>query len=104
MRFLPVGFFSALTLFAQQNIWGPFDSAFDHFYNLEYDQAIAELSQKLGFHSSILRFTEVAAANPALVRDDHQLETVLFQSSQRFARASGRRGGAVGLSDARRVP
>src|SRR4030088_2766523 len=45
MRLLAVGFLSALTLFAQQNVWGPFDSAFDHFYNLEYDQAIAELEK-----------------------------------------------------------
>src|SRR5256885_12771818 len=50
------------------------------------DQAIAELSQKLGFHGSILGLTKVAAANPALVCDDHQLVTVLFQPSQRFAR------------------
>src|SRR5207237_7619743 len=39
------GFLSALALFAQQNVWAPFDSAFDHFYNLEYDQAIAELEK-----------------------------------------------------------
>src|ERR1700704_4474349 len=45
MQLLAVGFLSALTLFAQQNDWGPFDSAFDHFYNLEYDQAIAELEK-----------------------------------------------------------
>src|ERR1700694_4099215 len=45
MRLFAVGFFSALTLFAQQNVWAPFDSAFDHFYNLEYDQAIAELEK-----------------------------------------------------------
>src|SRR5579859_4557363 len=43
MRLFAVGFLSALTLFAQENAWAPFDSAFDHFYNLEYDQAIAEL-------------------------------------------------------------
>src|SRR4030088_1461318 len=47
MRLLAVGFLSALTLFAQQNVWGPFDSAFDHFYNLEYDQAIAELEKRV---------------------------------------------------------
>ena len=45
MRFLALGLLSALTLSAQQNVWGPFDSAFDHFYNLEYDQAIAELEK-----------------------------------------------------------
>src|SRR5580704_18930217 len=45
MRFLALGFLSALTTFAQQNVWAPFDSAFDHFYNLEYDQAIAELEK-----------------------------------------------------------
>src|SRR5438067_8522995 len=49
------------------------------------DQAIAELSQKLGFHGSILGLTEIAAPDPALVRDDDQLVTVLFQPSQRFA-------------------
>ena len=42
---LAVGFLSAWTLFGQQNAWAPFDSAFDHFYNLEYDQAIAELEK-----------------------------------------------------------
>src|SRR5438067_2723016 len=45
MRFVAFGFLSALALFAQQNVWAPFDSAFDHFYNLEYDQAIAELEK-----------------------------------------------------------
>jgi len=45
MRLLAVGFFTAWTLFGQQNAWAPFDSAFDHFYNLEYDQAIAELEK-----------------------------------------------------------
>jgi tetratricopeptide (TPR) repeat protein len=45
MRLLAVGFLSAVTLFAQQNAWAPFDSAFDHFYNLEYDQAIAVLEK-----------------------------------------------------------
>src|SRR5260370_6609400 len=45
MRLLVLGLLSALRLGAQQNVWAPFDSAFDHFYNLEYDQAIAELEK-----------------------------------------------------------
>ncbi len=45
MRLLAVGFLSAVILSAQQNVWAPFGSAFDHFYNLEYDQAIAELEK-----------------------------------------------------------
>src|SRR5438093_9128608 len=45
MRFLVAGLFSALSLFAQQTAWGPYDSSFNHFYHLEYDQAIAELEQ-----------------------------------------------------------
>jgi tetratricopeptide (TPR) repeat protein len=47
MRFPVVGLLSALTLFAQQNPWAPYDSAFNHFYNLEYNQAIAELEKGL---------------------------------------------------------
>jgi tetratricopeptide (TPR) repeat protein len=47
MRSVAVGFLSALSLFAQQTAWAPFDSAFDHFYNLEYDQAIAEMEKGL---------------------------------------------------------
>src|SRR5439155_16228957 len=38
-------FLSALGSFAQQTPWAPHDSAFDHFYNLEYNQAIAELEK-----------------------------------------------------------
>jgi Putative mitochondrial outer membrane protein./Tetratricopeptide repeat. len=45
MRLLVLGFLSVLALGAQQTAWAPFDSAFDHFYNLEYDQAIAELER-----------------------------------------------------------
>ena len=45
MRVVAFGFLSALSLFGQQTAWSPFDSAFDHFYNLEYDQAIAELEK-----------------------------------------------------------
>jgi tetratricopeptide (TPR) repeat protein len=45
MRVVAFGFLSALSLLAQQTAWAPFDSAFDHFYNLEYDQAIAELEK-----------------------------------------------------------
>src|SRR2546425_6334169 len=47
MRLPVVGLLSALTLFAQQNPWAPYDSAFNHFYNLEYNQAIAELEKGL---------------------------------------------------------
>jgi tetratricopeptide (TPR) repeat protein len=52
MRFLAVGFLSAVILFAQQNVWAPFGSAFDHFYNLEYDQAIAELEKAVAANPS----------------------------------------------------
>src|SRR5215472_149814 len=52
MRLVAVGLFSALSLFAQQNAWAPFDSAFDHFYNLEYDQAIAELEKGVAANPS----------------------------------------------------
>jgi tetratricopeptide (TPR) repeat protein len=47
MRFAAVGFLSALSLFAQQTAWAPYNSAFNHFYNLDYDQAISELEQAL---------------------------------------------------------
>ena len=47
MRLVAVGFLSALSLLAQQTAWAPYNSAFNHFYNLEYDQAIAELEQGL---------------------------------------------------------
>src|SRR5580692_5514365 len=52
MRSVAVGFLSALSLFAQQTAWAPFDSAFDHFYNLEYDQAIAEMEKGLEANSN----------------------------------------------------
>ena len=45
MRFAAVVFLSALRLCAQPTAWAPYDSAFNHFYNLEYDQAIAELEK-----------------------------------------------------------
>src|SRR6266852_3436640 len=45
MRFVAVGILCALSVMAQQSAWAPFDSAFIHFYNLEYDQAIAELEK-----------------------------------------------------------
>src|SRR5216683_777692 len=45
MRFVAIGLFSALASFAQQTPWAPYNSAFNHFYNLEYDQAIAELEK-----------------------------------------------------------
>jgi len=45
MRVLLVGLLSSLGVFAQQTAWAPYDSAFNHFYNLEYDQAIAELEK-----------------------------------------------------------
>src|SRR5438105_14596743 len=45
MRFVLGGFLSVLCLFAQQAAWRTYDSAFNHFYNLEYDQAIAELEK-----------------------------------------------------------
>src|SRR5713101_6409340 len=47
MRLVAVGFLSALGLFAQHTAWAPYNSAFNHFYNLEYDQAIAELERAL---------------------------------------------------------
>src|SRR5713101_9842178 len=47
MRFVAIGILSALSAAAQQTVWAPYDSAFNHFYNLEYDQAIAELEQGL---------------------------------------------------------
>jgi tetratricopeptide (TPR) repeat protein len=50
MRFLAVGILSAFSLFAQHSAWAPYDSAFNHFYNLEYDQAIAELERALAAH------------------------------------------------------
>jgi len=50
MRFLAAGILSALNLFAQQTAWAPYDGAFNHFYNLEYDQAIAELERGLAAH------------------------------------------------------
>src|SRR5690349_17642444 len=43
MRLLAIGFLSALGLWAQQTAWAPYDAAYEHFYNLEYDQAIAIL-------------------------------------------------------------
>src|SRR5438046_2437225 len=45
MRLLVLAALSTFALYAQQNAWAPFESAFDHFYNLEYDQAIAELEK-----------------------------------------------------------
>src|SRR3989441_13147169 len=45
MRLVAVGLLSALLLCSQQTPWTPYDSAFDHFYNLEYDQAIALLEK-----------------------------------------------------------
>src|SRR5882724_5076474 len=45
MRFVAIGLISALASFAQQTPWAPYNSAFNHFYNLEYDQAIAELEK-----------------------------------------------------------
>src|SRR5713226_1514831 len=47
MRLVAVGFLSALSLLAQQTAWAPYNSAFNHFYNLDYDQAIAELEKAL---------------------------------------------------------
>src|SRR5712692_3642650 len=43
MRLVTIGILSALGLLAQPTSWAPSDSAFNHFYNLEYDQAIDEL-------------------------------------------------------------
>ena len=45
MRLLAIGFLSAIGLFGQATAWAPYDAAFHHFYNLEYDQAIAELEK-----------------------------------------------------------
>jgi tetratricopeptide (TPR) repeat protein len=45
MRIVLLGFVSALGLCAQKTAWTPYNSAFHHFYNLEYDQAIAELEK-----------------------------------------------------------
>jgi len=47
MRFAIVGLLFAWNLLAQQTYWSPSDSAFNHFYNLEYDQAIAELEKSI---------------------------------------------------------
>jgi tetratricopeptide (TPR) repeat protein len=44
MRLFAIGILSAFGLMAQPS-WAPSDSAFNHFYNLEYDQAIAELEK-----------------------------------------------------------
>lgn len=44
MRFLAVGILSVLSLSAQPKSW---DLAFNHFYNLEYDAAIAELQKQV---------------------------------------------------------
>jgi tetratricopeptide (TPR) repeat protein len=35
-------------MLGQQTAWAPYDSAFHHFYNLEYDQAISELEKGVG--------------------------------------------------------
>src|SRR5579872_5877034 len=69
MRLLVLGFLFGLALGAQPTAWAPFDSAFDHFYNLEYDQAIAELEKGVavnpdspGLHNHIaqcLQFREM---------------------------------------------
>src|ERR1700704_7029831 len=45
IRSLALGILCAFALCAQQNAWAPYESAFNHFYNLEYDQAIAELEK-----------------------------------------------------------
>src|SRR5206468_9791829 len=45
MRLVAIGLFSAWALLAQQTAWAPYNSAFNHFYNLEYDQALAELEK-----------------------------------------------------------
>jgi len=47
MRLFVVGFISALSVFAQQAAWAPSNSPFEHFYNLEYDQAIGELEKQV---------------------------------------------------------
>jgi tetratricopeptide (TPR) repeat protein len=49
MRSALLALFSAIGLYAQQQPtpWAPYDAAFHHFYNLEYDQAIAELEKGL---------------------------------------------------------
>jgi tetratricopeptide (TPR) repeat protein len=47
MRVFVVGLLSALSLSAQQASWVPSDSPFNHFYNLEYDQAIDELQKQV---------------------------------------------------------
>src|SRR5262245_59013040 len=45
MRSLALGLLSAVALFGQPTAWAPYDSAFQHFYNLEYDQAISDLEK-----------------------------------------------------------
>jgi tetratricopeptide (TPR) repeat protein len=45
MRSASLAFLFALPLFSQTTAWTPYDSAFHHFYNLEYDQAISELEK-----------------------------------------------------------
>src|ERR1700691_1592887 len=45
-RVCVVGLLTAVCLLAQRQAqWGSLDSALDHFYNLEYDAAIAELQR-----------------------------------------------------------
>src|SRR3954467_2888579 len=45
MRFAFAGILFACSAFAQTTAWAPYDSAFNHFYNLEYDQAIEDLEK-----------------------------------------------------------
>src|SRR3977135_942731 len=47
MRLVATGFPSKVSLIAQKTAGSQYNSAFNHFYNLEYDQAIAELEKAL---------------------------------------------------------
>src|SRR6266568_1874880 len=78
MRFVAIGILSALSAAAQQTVWAPFDSAFNHFYNLEYDQAIAELEKgsaadpnSINLHNYLaqcIQFRELFKGNNSFLR------------------------------------
>src|SRR4051812_17704362 len=53
MRLLAIGLLFAWTLPGQQTAWAPYNAAFNHFYNLEYDLALAELEKAEPTDSSI---------------------------------------------------
>lgn len=47
MRLASIGALATLAVFGQQQVLGPNGTASNHFYNLEYDQAIADLDKAL---------------------------------------------------------